>query len=330
MQIASLASFLQNARQYLNYFFDHISIGEFETIVGKLASCSGVVYCSGVGKSGFIAKKIAATLTSTGTKAFFLSPLDALHGDLGALEPGDVWIGFSKSGSAEELLSMIPYLKKKGVFVIGAVSHRNSKLAMMSDLFIELPLEKELCPYNLAPTISSTIQLIFGDCLAMALMDLKKIQMEQFAVNHPAGLLGKKATLRVADIMITGANLPLCLPTDLLLEALPRLSEKKCGCLLVVNLEQKLLGIFTDGDFRRTIQKSREEGLKKTLGILMTPNPKTIGPEFLATQALEWMEKDPSSPVSVLPVLDQGRLIGLLRLHDIIQAGLIPKLTHFN
>ncbi|MBI3900990.1 MAG: KpsF/GutQ family sugar-phosphate isomerase, partial [Chlamydiia bacterium] len=244
-----------------------------------------MIFLTGVGKSGHIAQKIAATLASTGTKAAYLCPNHAMHGDLGLVSREDLILFFSKSGETEELLHLLTTIKHRGVFTIAVVSAPYSRLAKEADFSIQLPIERELCPYDLAPTTSTMVQLIFGDCLAIALMQKKKFSLLDFASNHPGGFIGRKIGFKVSDFMLQGQKLPLCQKKDRLLDVIHELSTKKCGCLLIEE-KGRLIGIFTDGDLRRTIQNLGQEGLMTPMEYLMTPSPRSIGPENLAFEAL--------------------------------------------
>lgn len=317
-----LQTLFQEQRRYLNHFFDAVDVGQAEAVLQKLLSCKGVVILSGVGKSGHIAQKISTTFLSTGTRSFFLSPGNALHGDIGFVSSNDVFLLLSKSGESQELLDLIPHIEKKGASTIAVVSQFPSRLAKRCQLSVVLPVMRELCPYDLAPTTSTAAQLIFGDCLAVALMQAKQFTLNDFAANHPAGFLGRKITLKVADLMLKEADIPLAKPEQKVLDILHELSTKRCGCVLVVDPEQQLLGIFTDGDLRRAIQKKGPEALQTPLSALMTLSPKTTLPERLAFDAMRFMEEDASRLITVLPVLQEGRVVGLLRMHDILQAGL--------
>lgn len=303
----------------LDYFFQKVDLDEVESVFQTLLSCRGLIVLTGVGKSGLIAQKIAATLVSTGTRALFLCPTNALHGDIGILGANDLLIAFSKSGQTEELIKLLPYVKKKGIPTISVVSSTCSKLEQGTDQTVHLPVLRELCPLNLAPTTSTAIQLLFGDILAMALMQQKRFETDDFALNHPAGLLGRKITTRVADLMFQGKNLPLCKPNDKLLHILHELSEKQCGCLLVVDDHFGLLGVFTDGDLRRAIQHKGTNVLESTIQELMTSKPHFITPSQLAFDALKKME---DHFITTLPVIENDQVIGLIRMHDIIQSRL--------
>jgi len=275
-----------------------------------------------VGKSGHIAEKIANTFLSTGTRAVYLSPANALHGDLGIVHSQDLILLLSKSGGSQELLDLLPYMIKKGAETIAVVSQKDSRLAKACDHSILLPVEREICPYDLAPTTSTAAQLIFGDCMAVALMQAKNFTIGNFAANHPAGLLGRKITLKTSDLMLAGDAIPFCHPNERLIDVLHILSMKRCGCLLIVDEKRRLLGIFTDGDLRRAIESKGSDALQFALNHLMNPSPKSIGPDLLAIDAMKRMEEDLLRPITVLPVVQEGSVIGILRMHDILQAGL--------
>lgn len=307
-------------KEYLNFFFDNLDIKKANQILDVLYSCKNNIIFTGIGKSAIIANKIAMTMLSTGTKALYLPAIDALHGDIAVITEEDVFVVFSKSGETDELLNLIPYVKKRKAKVIAVVSNENSRLAKISDYYICLPLKKELCPYNLAPTTSTSIQLIFGDVLTIALMQKKNFSITQYALNHPAGAIGKQITLKVKDLMIKNDSLPICFEEDIIKDVLHILSSKKCGCLLVVDKKNKLKGIFTDGDLRRLIQKHSDFFTKKMKDI-MTLSPVSVVEDSLAIDAMREMETQ--KQITVMPVVeDNQKLIGLIRMHDIIQSGL--------
>lgn len=317
-----LRKLFDDQRRYLNHFFDSIDLIQAQKVLERLLSCKGVVILSGVGKSGHIAEKIATTFISTGTRAFFLNPANALHGDIGFVTPQDLFLCFSKSGQSQELIDLLPHIKKRGAFTVAIVSSPHSKLAKLADLFVHLPIEREICPHDLSPTTSTAAQLILGDCLAIALMQSKSFSVADFAANHPGGLLGRKITFKVADLMLKNEEVPLCHPSDLLMDVLHVLSQKQCGCLIVADEKRELKGIFTDGDLRRAIQCNGPEALKMPLQALMTISPKTISQEKLALEAVKQMEEDPTRLITVLPVLENGHVVGLIRMHDILQREL--------
>ncbi|PPS43116.1 SIS domain-containing protein [Chroococcidiopsis sp. TS-821] len=296
---------------------------QVEKAVEILANCRGKVVLAGVGKSGIVARKIAATLTSTGTLAVYLHPADALHGDLGIVTSDDVAMVLSNSGETDELVVMLPHLKARQVPIIALVGNLRSTLARNADVVMDAAVDKEACPFNLAPTTSTTVALSIGDALAMTLMQVKGLTPEGFALNHPAGRLGKRLTLRVRDLMHSGVENPTVLPQASWIEVLTTISKGGLGAVNVVDNASRLLGIITDGDLRRLLQKSQNKDLESLSAIaMMTPNPVVVSPDLLAFHALELMENRPSQ-ISMLPVVDaQQHCIGLIRLHDIVRCGI--------
>jgi arabinose-5-phosphate isomerase len=314
---------LNQQRNYINYYFDKLDLEQTEHLVHLLFNCKGTIFFTGVGKSGLIAKKIAFTMASTGTRALYLSPINALHGDLGIVCDQDVFIMMSKSGESDELLQLVPAIRNKQAIVIAIVCNAQSRLALACQEKIILPFQNELCPFDLAPTTSTAIQLLFGDLLTIALMRRKNFSIDQYALNHPSGRIGRRITLRVADLMLTDQTLPLCSPEALLEDILVDLSNKRCGCVLIVDAEHRLLGIFTDGDLRCSLQKYGTNVFKIPIKELMTPNPRYTHADVLAFYAMKMMEVDPQKRITVLPVVDhQQHVVGLIHLHDIIQSGL--------
>jgi len=319
----SLKQLLEKEREILFRFFEQIDLQAADRLFQILKGCKGLIFISGVGKSGLIAEKIAVTLTSTGSRAFYLSPTNAMHGDIGIVSKDDVFLMISKSGESEELLQMVPFLRNRGVMPIAIVNNGNSRLAKACQFAVVLPMEKELCPFDLVPTTSAVIQLIFGDVLAVALMMEKDFSLAEYAMNHPAGKIGRRLTLRVKDLMLKGEDIPLCRPSDKLVDTLVELSNKRCGCVLVVDAEHYLLGIFTDGDLRRALQKLGSGALETAMQSLMIHTTRVTSSEEMASQALSIMEGNQNRPITVLPVLDaESRVVGLIKLHDIIQSGL--------
>jgi len=309
-------------KNHLNNFFDTVDLDAAEELLQLFRECQGLLFFTGVGKSGLIAKKIAVTMTSVGVKALYLSPLDALHGDIGILSEEDIFVMISKSGESDELLHLVPYLRNKGAKLVCMTCVPGSRLAKGCDFEMVLPMEKELCPFGLMPTTSSAIQMIFGDILAAAMMISRNVQIEDYQMNHPAGTIGRRMTLKVSDLMLTGEDIPKTTPEKAVLDALVQLSDKRCGCLLIVDHEERLVGIFTDGDLRRALQKYGNEALSKTFDEVMTENPRSIPPDVLVTKAVEAMEADMRHPITVLPVVGEGKkVIGLIKMHDIIQSG---------
>ncbi|MFV0339868.1 MAG: SIS domain-containing protein [Parachlamydiaceae bacterium] len=307
----------------LNSFFDRIDKKQVAELLEAIKACKGLVVFSGIGKSGIVAQKIAMTMTSTGTRAIFISPVEAMHGDIGVITQGDLFIALSKSGETDELLQLIPSVRNKGAKIAAVVSNEKSRIALASDIVLKIPVQKELCPFNLAPTISTTSQLILGDILAIALMQQQSFSIDQYALNHPSGSIGKQITVRVEDLMIKDAGLPVAYPHDRIIDVLQVLTEKRAGCLLVIDEEKKLQGIFTDGDLRRALQSHGEKLFQMKLEDLMTAGGRTIGPKALVWEAMKVMEANQKHPIMVLPVVDEARqVLGLLKMHDIIQSGI--------
>jgi arabinose-5-phosphate isomerase len=294
----------------------------FGRAVELLSSLEGKVVVTGAGTSGLIGRKVAATLTSTGTAAIFLHPSDALHGALGIVTSDDVAIMISNSGETDELLALLPYLDRRKVPIIAIVGNLSSTLASRADATLDAFTVREACPLNLAPTASTSVALAVGDALAMTIMQLKDITPERFALNHPSGRLGKRLTLTV-DALMHGAARPNVAPSAPWLEVVTRISDGGLGAVTVEDDDDYLLGIITDGDLRRTIQQARPHALASLVASdIMTPSPVSVLIGVLAYEALQMMENRPSQ-ISVLPVLDQlGRCVGLLRLHDLVRSGI--------
>jgi len=307
----------------LNDFFDSVDLKQVEKIFNLLISCRGVIFFTGIGKSGIIAQKIAATFCSTGTKSLYISPTDALHGDIGIVSKSDCFVMISKSGESDELLLLAPYVRNKGALIVGFLSNVDSRLQKACNSYVYLPVKSELCPFDLSPTISTEVQLIFGDALAIAIMRKKNFTLESYAKNHPSGRIGKRITLKVKDIMLTGKDLPICKHHDKLIDILPVFSKKACGAVLIIDHKRQLQGIFVDGDLRRALQKNQADILQMQMGELMNRSPRIIDSNCLAWQAMQEMEKDPSQLITVLAVTDaKNKLVGLVKMHDIVQSGL--------
>jgi len=284
-----------------------------------LDNCTGKIIVTGVGKSGIIAQKIAQTLTSTGTVAVFVHPSDAMHGSLGVISRGDVLIALSNSGETDEILLLLPALQKRKTCIISIVGNVNSTLARQSDVVLDASVDQEACPLNLAPTTSTTVALALGDALAITLMQARGLTAEDFAANHPGGRLGKRLTLRVKNLMHDSPNVS---PDSNWLEVVKAISRHSLGAVNVIDAKEKLVGIVTDGDLRRTIEKTETKNLENlTAAQMMTKNPTVAAPEMLAFDALQLMENRPFQ-ISVLPVVENEKCVGLLRLHDIVRSGL--------
>lgn len=300
-----------------------LSREEVERAVALLAACRGKVVTVGVGKSGHIAQKIAATLTSTGTPAVFLHPSDALHGGMGVVLGDDLVIIVSNSGETAEILELLPYLQHRRAPVVAILGNLNSTLARRADVTLDASVEQEACPLNLAPTTSTTVALAVGDALAMTLMEVKRLTPEDFAMNHPGGRLGKRLTLKVSDLMHGGEENPTVPVGATLLEVVQAISRGGLGAVNVVAEESRLAGVITDGDVRRALQRVKLADLPELTAVgVMTREPVVARPDMLAHAALQLMENRPSQ-INVLPVVeDDGRCVGLLRLHDIVRSGL--------
>lgn len=294
---------------------------QVEKAVALLTGCAGKVIILGMGKSGIVGRKIAATLTSTGTMAIYLHPSDALHGDLGLVSPADVAIALSNSGYTEEIVGLLPYLEHRNIPLISIVGNENSPLAQRSHVVLKATVDKEVCPLNLAPTASTTVALAIGDAIAMTLMQRKGLTPEDFAFNHPSGRLGKRLTLRVSDLMHTDA--PTVQPQTPLIEVISAISKGGLGAVTVTSAQGNLLGIITDGDLRRMFEKTAQSNWQTALSQdIMTANPITVTAACLAYDALQTMEDRPSQ-ISVLPVVDSNHsCLGIVRLHDVVRSGL--------
>ena len=288
--------------------------------VDLLHSCKGRIVVSGIGKSGHIARKIAATFASTGSPAFFVHPAEASHGDLGMVTRDDVFVALSNSGETDELLTIVPIVKRTGAKLIALTGAPNSSLAKLADAHLDTSVEKEACPLNLAPTTSTTAALAMGDALAVALLDARGFQAEDFQRSHPGGRLGRKQLMHVSEVMRNLDETPKIAISASLQDALLEMTAKRMGMVVTLDKANKVAGIFTDGDLRRLLEKSTNlDGL--TLEQAITSAPRTIPPELLAEEAIEMMEKH---RINHLVVTDpNGALLGALNLHDLFAAKVI-------
>ncbi len=302
---------------------DRLDPSQVERVVDLLAKCKGKVVILGVGKSGIIAQKIAATMTSVGTAALYLHPSDALHGGLGIVQSEDVVIVLSNSGETDEIVAMLPYLQNRHVKIVAIVGNVNSTLARKAEAVLDASVDQEACPLNLAPTTSTTVALAIGDALAVTLMKVKGLTTDEFANNHPAGRLGKRLTLRVADLMHGDSENPTIATGSSWVDVVRAISKGGLGAVCVVDDAGNLAGIITDGDLRRAIEQTTHDALGRlTCDDFMTRKPTVATPELLAFDALQLMENRPSQ-ISVLPVVDgAGKCVGLIRVHDIVRGGL--------
>ena len=291
----------------------------FLRAVEALDNCRGRVIISGMGKSGLIGKKIASTLSSIGVPAFFLHPAEGVHGDLGMVMKDDLFLAISNSGETEEILLLLPTIKRFNVPLIALTGKMGSTLAKRSDIALDVSVKEEACPLNLVPTASTTATLAMGDALAIALLDKKGFRPEDFAVFHPGGSLGRKLLTRVDDLMHVGDQLPLVGEKTKIKDAIMEISRKKLGSAIVVDEAGHLKGVITDGDLRRALE-THEDVLTMEAMDIMGDHPKTIGREALAARALQIME---SYSITSLVVTEGERPVGLIHLHDILKAGIV-------
>ncbi|WP_206997339.1 arabinose 5-phosphate isomerase KdsD [Trinickia mobilis] len=292
----------------------------FVSAVDFLLSCRGRVVVSGIGKSGHIARKLAATLASTGTPAFFVHPAEASHGDLGMVTADDVFIAMSNSGESEELISILPLLKRLGSKLIAITGRPESSLAKLADVHLNAGVAKEACPMNLAPTASTTAALAFGDALAMAVLDARGFGADDFARSHPGGALGRRLLTYVRDVMRTGDQLPKVLDNATVRDALFQLTAKRMGMTAIVDENDRVEGIFTDGDLRRVLERTGDFR-ELPIAEVMTRAPRTIAPDHLAVEAVELMERHRIN--QMLVVDEAGKLIGALNMHDLFSKKVI-------
>ncbi len=279
------------------------------------------IVVTGIGKSGIIGQKIAATLASIGKHSYFMHSVDALHGDIGIIQKNDVVILLSKSGSTDEIIRLLPYIKTRSAFTIALVSDKDSYLAVNSDICLYLPVESEACPLNIVPTNSTTAALAMGDALSVAIMKINKISIFDFSMQHPLGQIGRNITIKVQDIMHCGNKIPVIFSGMKFKDALIEMTNKKLGCVCICNKHNKLKGIITDGDVRRILQKN-DNITNLYADEVMTKSPTTISKDIFLGEALSIMSNR-ESQISVLPVIeDNGTLIGVIRVHDIVRSGI--------
>jgi arabinose-5-phosphate isomerase len=292
----------------------------FATACKAILNCKGRTIVIGMGKSGHVGGKIASTLASTGTPSFFVHPGEASHGDLGMITSNDVVVALSNSGETEEILSLLPVIKRLGVPLIALTGNMNSTLAQNASVHIDVSIEKEACPLGLAPTASTTVALAMGDALAVALLEARGFSKEDFALSHPGGILGKRLLLRVFDIMHTGTQIPVVQGSTLVKDALLEMSAKGLGTTIVVDHNNHVTGVFTDGDIRRAV----DAGIDFNSAVIkefMTANCRTIPAGILAAEALKTME---DHKINALPVVDENKhLIGIINMHDLLRARVV-------
>ncbi|MCK9456356.1 MAG: KpsF/GutQ family sugar-phosphate isomerase [Erysipelotrichia bacterium] len=320
-----MKNMLESAKRILRYEAEAIETASknldenFSKAIDLILNSQGRLVVCGMGKSGLIGHKISATLSSTGTPSFFLHPGEALHGDLGMIRDNDVMLLLSNSGETEEIVKLVPFLRRIGTAIVAMVGETNSSLARMADLVINAHVPREACPLNLAPTSSTTVALALGDAIAGALIEARSFSQRDFARFHPSGSLGRKF-VSVKDLMHSGTDIPKASPDMILKDAVVKMSQFGFGALIVCNEENDLLGIFTDGDLRRYFEKAENAELSIPLNKIMTANPKHTTPDRLAMEALKTME---DKSITSLPVAESGKVIGFLHLHDILRSRLV-------
>ncbi|HEY9005106.1 KpsF/GutQ family sugar-phosphate isomerase [Ohtaekwangia sp.] len=302
------------AIQNLTNFIDD----DFEACVKEIYSAKGRVVITGVGKSAIIANKIVATLNSTGTPSIFMHAADAIHGDLGMIQKEDIVICISKSGNTPEIKVLVPLLKRRGSKLVALVSNTNSYLAQQADFVLNATIAEEACPHNLAPTTSTTAHLAMGDALAVSLLEIRDFTSRDFAEYHPGGALGKQLYLKVSDVFTNNA-LPLVKPEAPLKEVILEISSKRLGCTAVVDADKKLLGIITDGDLRRMLEKNTNLADIQASEI-MTRSPKRIEKDEFAVKALHQMQEN---NITQLPVMSGDHIVGFIHLHDLLKEGIV-------
>ncbi|HNX90309.1 MAG TPA: KpsF/GutQ family sugar-phosphate isomerase [Candidatus Omnitrophota bacterium] len=293
---------------------------DFDRMIALLSGTKGRVVVTGMGKPGFIAQKVSATLSSTGTPSLYLHPAEALHGDLGRVTRDDVIIAFSNSGETEEIVRLLPIIKKIGARIISITGNKKSTLAKNSDFVIDSAVDREACPLNLAPTTSTTVMLAIGDAISVALLEKKNFQPKDFALFHPGGALGKRLLLRAGDIMRPLAKTAVVSSDELVKDVLLKITKVRAGSASIVDKKGKLIGIFTDGDLRRHFEKG-EKLLGLTVGVVMTKGPCTIMADKLAADAFDMLR---NKKIDEIPVVDEkGKLVGVLDVQDILNEGLV-------
>jgi arabinose-5-phosphate isomerase len=317
--LEQLKEILKEEADAIYDILDHVDDAYLHA-VEMIHGCKGKVVVTGMGKSGLIARKIAATMSSTGTLAIFLHPAEGMHGDLGMVAPEDIIIAIGKSGESDELTGILPALKKIGTKIVAITGNPQSTLAVNADIVLYGGVEREACPLNLAPTSSTTVALAIGDALAITLMKLKNFQPEDFAIYHPGGRLGKRLLLKVSDILIPSEKCPVLNPDTARMEEVIIGLSYGLGIVLFSRDGHTLAGIMTDGDVRRILQKYQSEIFKLDVQSIMTKNPTTIQKEWMAVDALSLMEKR-DRPLNVVPVLDGEQFAGILRLHELLRVS---------
>ncbi len=302
---------LQQLSQYIN--------DDFSQACELILNNQGKVVVMGMGKSGHIGNKLAATLASTGTSAFFVHPGEAAHGDLGMIEAGDIVIAISNSGESHEILSLFPVLKRLNIRIISMTGNPQSNMAKLADIHLQITVPKEACPLGLAPTSSTTATLVMGDALAVALLQARGFTAEDFALSHPGGALGRKLLMKLEDIMHTGEALPKVSPDALIKHALMEISQKGLGMTAIVDNKDAVIGIFTDGDLRRMLDKQVDIHTT-SIGDVMTKNPRVASPSLLAVEGVNIMQE---KSITSLLLCENNKLVGVVHMHDLLKAGVM-------
>lgn len=319
---------IEEAKKVLRIEADAISsligrIGkEFAGAIDLILNTKGKVVVTGIGKSGLVGQKIASTMASTGTPAYYLHPSEGVHGDLGILGKDDIVIAISNSGESEEVLKIIPFVKRLGIKLIAIVGNKHSALANDADLIIHVPVEKEACPFGLAPTASTTAELAIGDAIAVTLLQKRGFTKDDFAMFHPGGIIGKRLLTKVEDLMHTGDEMPYVLTDTGMKDVLVEITSKRLGLTGVYNKSGKLVGVVTDGDLRRALEKY-DDLLSKTASDIMTSIPKRIEKSALAVKALNIMETFTITSLFVTENGNRNRPVGIIHLHDILKTGIV-------
>ena len=318
MVIEQAKKVLKIEAEAISFLIERID-DSFVKAVDLVFFCKGKIVVTGVGKSGLIGQKIASTLASTGTQSFFMHPAEGIHGDLGMLSKNDVVIAISNSGESNEISQIIPVVKRMGLPLISMTGNRSSTLAKSGDAVLDISVKEEACPLGLAPTASTTATLAMGDALAVAVLDKRGFNKEDFALLHPGGSLGKRLLVRVSDLMHTGEAIPLVTENTVMKVALFEITSKRLGVTGVLDDEGFLEGAITDGDLRRAMEKGLDV-LNKNASEIMTRNPKKIGADALAAEALQKMEQH---SITSLFVMDGEKVAGIVHLHDLLKAGVV-------
>lgn len=295
----------------------------FTQTLELLFALKGKIIISGIGKSGILGKRMASVFSSTGTPAFFMHPTEGVHGDIGIISKNDVILLISHSGKSEELLTLIPHIKRHGIKIITLTQYKKCPLARFADIALETHVKKEACPFNLVPTTSSTVTAAIGDALAITLLKLKGFERKDYKLRHPGGAIGKKLLYRVEDLMKSGMELPSVSDSGTLKNAIEEMSKKKLGMTCVLNKQGRLVGILTDGDLRRLLEKNKADLQAPVKQLLSGKTPKTIVRSMLAIEALSIMEENSITSLIIVDNASERKVIGVIHMHNILKAGVV-------